>query len=90
MTSPTTGTVTLEIEANKLAALYIGHELVISSEKGSVQSAQVQMTKGQSLPIGIDMEGTLSAKLLWSFDGQEKTVVPDLELNLNNLFELQS
>ncbi|MHC4157349.1 MAG: SUMF1/EgtB/PvdO family nonheme iron enzyme, partial [Planctomycetota bacterium] len=76
---PVTGKVTLTVEANGEVHVFINHESVIDADgknRNHTQTADVEMLEGVLTTIAIDTEQTSHTRLYWSWDGQEKVLVP--------------
>jgi len=75
--SPASGKVTFSLEANDKAVLVVGHErLVETAGKGQSGSGEIEMNKGKLVSVSVDTERTVYTRLYWSFEGQQKVIVP--------------
>jgi len=75
--APVTGAVSFTLEGGGRARLVVNHQTLIEIEDKSQSATRtVEMIEGTLVPVAIDTEQTVYARLYWGWQDREKVVVP--------------
>jgi len=75
--APVTGTISLTLDAGDKARVAVNHKTLIRiDDKNQNATGSVEMIEGTLVPVAIDTEKTVYARLYWSWKGQDKVLVP--------------